>query len=67
MRPSAFGELVWIVLKMFMSTRNMVTSNVILPGITSGLTKKDIHETTTNRPKIEMGPSFKYLLLCKKI
>ena len=36
--PSALGELVWIVLKMLISTRKMVTSRVIRPGITSGFT-----------------------------
>ncbi len=49
-RPSALGELVWIVLKMLMSTRNIVTSRVMRPGITSGLTRKLIHDTTTKRP-----------------
>ena len=41
-RPSAFGEFVWIVLKMLMSTRKMVTSSVIRPGITSGFTRNEI-------------------------
>ena len=39
-----FGELVWMVLKMFMSTRKMVTSSVIRPGITSGFTRNEILE-----------------------
>jgi len=34
-KPSAFGELVCIVLKMFTNTRKIVTSKVIRPGITS--------------------------------
>ncbi len=34
-RPSAFGELVWIVLNMLTSTRKMVTKRVIRPGMTS--------------------------------
>lgn len=42
--PSAFGELVWIVLKMLIRTRKMVTRSVIRPGMTSGLTRKDILE-----------------------
>jgi len=33
--PSAFGELVWIVLKMLTKTRKMVTRRVIRPGMTS--------------------------------
>ena len=33
-RPFTWGELVWIVLNMLMSTRNIVMSSVILPGIT---------------------------------
>ena len=49
-KPSAFGEFVCIVLNMFINTRKMVTSSVIRPGITSGFTRKLIHETTTNRP-----------------
>ena len=36
------------LLKMLMSTRKRVTSMAILPGTTSGLIKKDTHETTTN-------------------
>lgn len=34
------GLLVCMVLWMFISTRNIVTSSVIRPGIISGLTKK---------------------------
>ena len=48
-KPSAFGELVWMVLWMLMRTRKRVTSIVILPGITSGLIRKLIQEMTTNR------------------
>lgn len=34
-KPSALGELVWIVLKMLTKTRNIVTRRVIRPGMTS--------------------------------
>ncbi len=37
-RPSALGELVWIVLKMLISTKKIVTNRVMRPGITSGFT-----------------------------
>ncbi len=50
MVPSTFGELLVIVLKMLVSTRNRVTRRAILPGMTSGGIRKLTHETTTNRP-----------------
>ena len=49
--PSAFGILVVIVLKILTSTRNTVTSSVILPGTISGGTRKLIHDTITNIPE----------------
>ena len=58
--------MVCIVLNMLMSTRKIVTSNVILPGITSGLTKKEIHETTTNNPEEGVGHLLIYKMQNKK-
>ncbi len=40
-----------IVLKMFVSTRNSVTSRAILPGTTSGGMRKLTQDTTTNSPE----------------
>ena len=53
-RPSALGVLVVTLLKMLTSTRNKVTRRAILPGITSIGMRKDIQDTITNRPCIEL-------------
>ena len=49
-RPSAFGILLVMLLKMLTRTRKTVTRIVILPGTLSGGTRKLIHETITNMP-----------------
>ena len=49
-RPSALGVLVVTLLKMLTRTRNKVTSNAILPGITSIGIKNEIQLTMTNSP-----------------
>ena len=38
--PSTFGDLLVIVLKMLINTRNRVTNNVMRPGTISGGIKK---------------------------
>ena len=48
--PSTLGEIFVIVLKIWVSTRNSVTSNAILPGTTSGGITKLTQDTTTNNP-----------------
>ena len=48
--PSAFGVLVVTVLKMLTKTRKSVTSNAILPGMTSIGMRKLIQLTITKRP-----------------
>ena len=50
-RPSALGVLVVTELKMFTSTRKSVTSNAILPGITSIGIRKLIQLTMTKSPE----------------
>ena len=67
-RPSAFGELVWIVLKILIRTRKIVTSSVIRPGITSGLTRKDI----LRREIVHDAPSYAIFrlspaLVCQRV
>ena len=49
--PSALGVLVVTLLKMLTKTRKRVTNMAIRPGITSGGTRKEIHEVITNRPE----------------
>ena len=49
-RPSAFGMLFVMLLKMLTRQRKTVTRIVILPGTLSGGTKKLIQETITNMP-----------------
>ena len=53
-RPSALGVFVVTVLKMLTKTRNKVTNNPILPGITSMGIRKEIQDTITNSPKYDM-------------
>ena len=43
------GASVFAPLKILIRTKNIVTSNPILPGTQSGLIKKDAHETITNK------------------
>ena len=50
-KPSAFGILVVMVLKMLTRTRKMVISSVILPGTTSGGIRNEIQDTMTNIPE----------------
>ena len=57
-RPSALGVFVVTVLKMLTKTRNKVTNNPILPGITSMGIRKEIQDTITNSPKYDIW-SFK--------
>ena len=49
-RPSAFGILLVMLLKMLTRHRNTVTRMVIRPGTDSGGTRKLIQETITNIP-----------------
>ena len=44
LNPSTFGEVLIMLLKILMSTRKSVTSNVIRPGIASGLMRKLTYE-----------------------
>lgn len=48
--PSTLGEMLVMVLKMLMSTRNSVTRRAMRPGTTSGGMRKLTQETTTKRP-----------------
>ena len=46
---SVFGEILVMVLKMLISTRNSVTRSAIQPGTTSGGMRKLTQDTTTKK------------------